>query len=145
MEWMTPICWHIAKDEPMPSKFHGLVVLPVVLPGGVDLQVFQAECDFEAGEYEAETVTVSYWNENRKQFEKAGRRRLEVVAWSNMPYPKASYLTDRELNTVLACVRHCQEENIDLSPMDHFEDIPEGPVPWDEVDALIEDKLYGLM
>ena len=58
--------------------------------------------------------------------------------------PAAPYLTDQELNTVLACMRYCQYGRVDLSGMDHFEDESYGPLSWDAVDRLIENKLYEL-
>ncbi len=58
--------------------------------------------------------------------------------------PATPHLTYQELNTVLACMRYCQYGRVDLSGMDHFEDESYGPLSWDDVDRLIEDKLYEL-
>jgi hypothetical protein len=53
-------------------------------------------------------------------------------------------LTEQELNTVLACIRYCQHEGVNLSGMDHFAGEGRNPLPWDKVDDFIEEKLYDL-
>lgn len=54
-------------------------------------------------------------------------------------------LTHQEINTVLACIRYCQHANIDLSGMDHFQGESYAPLSWEEVDSLVENKLYDLL